>query len=210
MKFEDLQKAWQSQPAATRVTIDSELLLQEVRRNQRQFRATIFWRDAREVGVSFLLTWYFIRRGWPTNDWTDCLVGLTCFGVGTFMLLDRFLQRRKTTGAQDSLVASLESSLQQVNHQIWLLKNVFWWYLLPLSGAIGISVVVSCWEVRHQASQLIFWGCYIIGCALLDWFLYWLNQIAVKNTLEPRRRELEALLAEINQTFHNAANNRSR
>jgi CubicO group peptidase (beta-lactamase class C family) len=30
----------------------------------------------------------------------------------------------------------------------------------------------------------------------LDWFTYWLNQAAVKKSLEPRKRELEALLAE--------------
>ena len=196
MNFEDLQKAWQSQNASATVTINADLLLKEVRRNQRQFWATIFWRDVREVGVAFGLTWYFMRAGLRNGDWTDYLVGLTCFGVGAFMVVDRFLQRRKQAAPGNSLVACLETSLQQVNHQIWLLKNVFWWYLLPLSAAIGVSVAVESWQVRNQTDQLIGWLVYVIICGLLDWFLYWLNQVAVKKSLEPRQQELLTLLAE--------------
>ena len=196
MNFEDFQKAWQSQNASAKVTINTDLLMKEVRRNQRQFRARIFWRDVREVGVAFLLTWYFTQRGLRTNAWTDCLVGLACFGVGAFMVVDRLLQRRKKAVANNSLVACIETSLQQVNHQIWLLKNIFWWYLLPLSAALGVSVAVSSWHSRNHTSQLVGWCIYALICILLDWFLYWLNQAVVKKSLEPRKRELEALLAE--------------
>jgi hypothetical protein len=164
MNFEDLQKAWQSQNASAKVTINTDLLMKEVRRNQRQFRATIFWRDVREVGVAFLLTWYFTQRGLRTNAWTDCLVGLACFGVGAFMVVDRLLQRRKQAVADNSLVACIETSLQQVNHQIWLLKNIFWWYLLPLSAALGVSVAVSSWHSRNHTSQLVGWCVYRLNC----------------------------------------------
>lgn len=196
MNFEDLQKGWQSQNASAKVTINTDLLMKEVRRNQRQFRATIFWLDVREVGVAFLLTWYFTQRGLRTNAWTDCLVGLACFGVGAFMVVDRLLQRRKQAVADNSLVACIETSLQQVNHQIWLLKNIFWWYLLPLSAALGVSVAVSSWHSRNHTSQLVGWCVYALICILLDWFLYRLNQAAVKKSLEPRKRELEVLLFE--------------
>jgi CubicO group peptidase (beta-lactamase class C family) len=196
MNFEDLQKAWQSQNAGAKVTINADLLMKEVRRNQRRFRATIFWRDVREVGVAFWLTWYFTRRGLRTDAWTDCLVGLACFGVGAFMVVDRLLQRRKQAVANTSLVSCLETSLHQVNHQIWLLKNIFWWYLLPLSAALGVSVAVSGWQTRQHTSQLAGWCVYVVICTLLNWFIYWLNQAAVKKSLTPRKHELETLLAE--------------
>ena len=196
MNFEDFQKAWQSQDAVPKVAINADVLLKEVRRNQKNFGRTIFWRDVREVGVAFLLTWYFIQRGLRTDSWTDCLVGVTCFGVGAFMVVDRLLQRKKQPLASDSLLACVQTSLHQVNHQIWLLKNIFWWYLLPLSAALGVSVAVTCWHERDQAAQLAGWCVYAVICILMDWFLYWLNQTAVKKSLEPRRHELEALLAE--------------
>lgn len=48
MNFEDLQKTWQSQNPGARVTINADLLLNEVRRNEQQFRAMIFRRDVRK------------------------------------------------------------------------------------------------------------------------------------------------------------------
>ena len=37
------QQAWQAHSSQTRVTVDADLLLKEVQRDQREFRATIFW-----------------------------------------------------------------------------------------------------------------------------------------------------------------------
>jgi CubicO group peptidase (beta-lactamase class C family) len=195
MNFEDLQKAWQTQDASAKVTINADALLKLVRRDQKQFWRTILWRDVREVGVIYLMTWYFFHRGLRNGDWTDCLIGFGCFAVATFMVVDRLLQRRKRPAASDPLTTCVEASLRQVNHQIWLLKNVFWWYLLPVVAPLGVFVVVSSWHARHQASDLAGWGLYAVGGVLVYWFVYWLNQVAVKKSLEPRRQELEALLA---------------
>ena len=123
------------------------------------------------------------------RDWTDCLVALACFGVGVFMVVDRLLQRRKQPRRSDSLVGCVETSLHQVNHQIWLLKNVFWWYLLPLSAALGVSGSPCPVGMRATGTcQLIGWCVYVVVFVLLDWFIYWLNQAAVKKSLEPRKR----------------------
>jgi Na+/proline symporter len=198
MNFEDLQKAWQSQDAGAKVTINADVLLKEVRRNQRQFWATIFWRDVREVGVCFLLTLYFSYHGLRHHDWTDYPVGFACFGVGTFMVMDRLWQRKKQPNTNDSLKACAESSLFQVNHQIWLLKNIFWWYLLPLAAALGISICYSTWHSRHDGiSAAIGFVFAVFFCTLLYWGIYWLNQFAVRKNLEPRRQELETLLANL-------------
>ncbi|MGD0615579.1 MAG: hypothetical protein ABSA69_09090 [Verrucomicrobiota bacterium] len=203
MNFEDLQKAWQSQDAGAPVTIDAGILLKEVRRNQQQFRATIFWRDVREVGVAFLLTLYFLHRGVRHQDWTDCLVAAACFGVGAFMVVDRLLQRRKHPAANDSIKGCIETSLHQVNHQIWLLKNVFWWYLLPIAAALGISIGCSTWRARTSGIPAMFaWVITALLGALVYWGVYWLNQFAVRKKLEPRRKELETLLTSLNENSH--------
>ncbi|HSY18767.1 MAG TPA: serine hydrolase domain-containing protein [Candidatus Acidoferrales bacterium] len=210
MNFEDLQKAWQSQDAGAKVTVDADELLKKVRRNRRKFARTIFWRDVREVGVAYVLTWYFIHSGlsraaWyvklgmPGAIWSLCLLGVACFGVGTFILVDRRLQRGKHPVASDSLVNCLETSLQQISHQIWLLKNVFWWYLLPLivpEAIFGAVIAVSTWRLHGQTHWLSVLGTYVLICGSVSWFIYWLNLYAVKKNLEPRRRELEMLLAE--------------
>jgi hypothetical protein len=195
MNFEQLQTAWQSQPPGAKVTISADLLLKEVRRNQNQFRKTILLRDMREVGACLFLFVFFTQRGWGDNDWTDILVGLSCLGVGVFMVADRLRQHRKRPVANDSLRGCVETSLHQINHQIWLLKNVLWWYMLPIMLTTGISVCVHLWQTRHNGlSAVVAFAFCLVIFALVDWGVYKLNQYAVRKTLQPRQRELEALL----------------
>lgn len=198
MNFEHLQKAWQSQDTNAKVTIDADVLLKEVRRNQQQFRATIFWRDVREVGVAAFLTWLFLHWAIRDREWSLYLLSLACFGVGIFMPADRWLQRKKRAAANAPVLSCVEDSLIQVNHQIWLLKNVFWWYLLPIQLGLGAVICSQFWQARHAGMAVILglMG-YALFCGLLCWGVYHLNQLAVRKSLEPRRQELEALLASL-------------
>jgi len=198
MNFDDLQKTWQSHNPGATITINADSLLKEIQRNQRHFLATIFWRDVREVGVAFLLTVFFLFWGVRFHTWTNDLIALACFGVGTFMVVDRLQQRKKEPAKNSSLKACVESSLQQVIHQIWLLKNVFWWYLLPLAISLEISFLVVAWNTRHHmAAAVAGFAGQTLFVALINWGIYWLNQYAVRKSLEPRRQELETLLASL-------------
>ena len=200
MNFEELQKAWQSQNPGATVTINTDLLLKEVRRNQHHFWMTIFWRDAREVGVAAFLTWLFLHWAIRDREWSLYLLSFSCFGMGLFMLVDRWLQRRKRPVTNDPLRSCIEASLLQVNHQTWLLKNVFWWYLLPLAAAIGISICAGIWRTRQAGfSVMKGWVVFVMFGVLIYWGVYWLNQFAVKKYLEPRRQELESLLASLDK-----------
>ncbi|MGD0815825.1 MAG: hypothetical protein ABSA83_19710 [Verrucomicrobiota bacterium] len=197
MNFEDMQKAWQSHNASAKVLIDADALLKEVRHNQRHFRAMIFWRDAREVGLCVVVGLLFLHWAIRDHAWFLYLLILACAGVGSFMVVDRLIQRRKQPVANESLKTCIEVSLLQVNHQIWLLKNVVWWYLLPFAPGLAIATGVSVWRSRHVA-LVVAGGCvYLVLVVLLYWGVYWLNQYAVRRTLAPRQQELETLLASL-------------
>jgi CubicO group peptidase (beta-lactamase class C family) len=202
MNFEDLQKAWQSQNAGGRVTINADLLMKEVRRNQRHFWRTIFWRDVREVGASILTTVCFLYSGIHSHSWSLYLMSFCCFFVGAFFLVDRRVQRRKQTTANDPLKACIEASLNEVNHQIWLLKNIFWWYLLPFIIGFGAFFAwmfgQMSWARRADglAAMIVTGVVVTITFAFSFRFVYRINQRAVTKQLTPRRQELEALLAE--------------
>jgi Na+/proline symporter len=198
MNFEDLQKAWQSQDPGAKVTINADVLLKEVRRNQQQFQAMILWRDVREVVGCLLLMLYFLYHGIRHDDWTDYLMAMASFSVGTFMLVDRVRQRRKRPAANHSLKSCIETSLHQVNHQVWLLKNVFWWALLPFAAAVGISIGHSVLHARNPGlAAMIIGMAAVLFITLVYWGIYWVNQFAVRKCLEPRRQELETLLASL-------------
>ena len=100
----------------------------------------------------------------------------------------------------------IESSLTQVIHQIWLLKNIFWWYLLALGGGLLIwfsscgLMVIMIKGVDTSLGYLFFILACIVGTIILYWGIYWLNQRVIRKELAPRKHELEELL----NSFKNA------
>jgi hypothetical protein len=176
--------------------IDAELLLSEVRRDQRWLAAALFWRDVREVGVCLLVVplWIYIGvthslpRAWY-------LVVPAALWVAGFLLVDRLRHRQGPPDPAEPLVRCLEGSLALVEHQIWLLRNIGWWYLLPF----GAPVVAFAGHVNWRLAASV-WGAAVatagVGAVvtLILSGVYWLNQTAVRDALEPRRRRLQALL----------------
>lgn len=197
MTFDELQKTWQSHEGGFRPHIDPDMLLKEVKRNKRYFESAILWRDVREAGASLLafilfLYFYFVLKG---NLWPLLLLALVALGVGIFMMVDRIVQKRKCPKLTESFVSCIESYLAQVGHQIWLLKNVLWWYLLPPGIGLVILIVYFAWKVCNlRGMGLIFSSVYFVFCAVFFWGVYHLNQWVVRKELVPRQQELEQLL----------------
>ena len=219
---DELRQAWQSQTSPRRLTLDAELVLNEVRRNERQFAAMIYCRDLREVGVALVLipVWFYLgfKQSLPWS-WYVVVPGL--IWIAAFMLIDRHRQRPHQSQPGDSLRTSVEKSLAQVEHQIWLLRNVLWWYLLPIVIAVAGFMGAEFWEVELMTRQAapngphptpagetgliviraVGFGSVLLGFAvviILYRWIYRLNQSAVRRKLEPRRDELQSLLASLN------------
>jgi hypothetical protein len=193
MSLDELQQRWQSQGEA-RLRVEPELLLGEMRRNQRNFKLTIFWRDFREVFVGAVMAVFFGWKWWEGDHWPLLAAAVSMVWVVGFILIDRFMRRGRTNKYGESLLGCVESSLEDVEHQIWLLQNVFWWYLLP--PGIALTMWFAYMAMKPEASlwmRLVAfsvpWGI----CVLVYWGVYWLNQLAVRAHLEPRRQELLAV-----------------
>ena len=115
--------------------------------------------------------------------------------VAGYMLADRMRHKRQPPEPGEPLRQHVESSLAQVEHQIWLLRNVLWWDLLPLAFSILAFFAQVAWQERAGG----WWTALVVSMvvalvAIVFAGVYWLNQYAVRAELEPRRRELETLL----------------
>ena len=195
MNFEDFQKSWQAQDTAKQVSINADALLREVRRKQLCFRRTIFWRDVREIGIAAVLVPVFIYSGW-TVHWTLYLSAFACFVVGADMWLDHLRQKKKTPDLHGSLKDCAVTSLAEVSHQIWLLKNILWNYILPLTVPTLLFFGWCAWDKRGSLTDKFLYLLPLLGFVLaIDVGVYWLNQYVVRKGLAPRRQELEKLLA---------------
>jgi hypothetical protein len=196
MNPDDLKQAWQSSAAHPRITIDAELVAQEVRRNQGAFTATLIGRDLREVVVGALLIPVWLYLGVTLRlPWTWYLVVPAIVWLSGYMLFDLLKQRQYQAETGATLRQRIESSLAQVQHQISLLRSVHWWGLVPFAAAVLPFLIHVAWIDRGGG----WWA--LAAFALLSTIiaavlvaLYLLNQRAVRTELEPRRQELQALL----------------
>lgn len=94
-----------------------------------------------------------------------------------------------------SLAKHLRDSIASVQLQIRLLRSVLWWYLAP----IALSLFLISFDSR-MFRRLHFDGRFFLMNAVTLAVFYWiwqLNQRAVRKDLEPRLRELEGTLAEL-------------
>ncbi|MDZ4851776.1 MAG: hypothetical protein SGI77_21010 [Pirellulaceae bacterium] len=194
------QQAWQKHSTQTRITIDTELLQKEVQRSQRAFRTTIFHRDFREVVVALMLLPYWFYMGITKSlPWTWWLVVPALVWIAGFMLVYRMRHKQEPSKTEDSLRDCVQRSLTEQEDQIWLLDNIFWWYLLtPMIPILAFFAQVS-WSLRSQGwlEALGFFVGLVFVLAMVYGFVYWLNKRCVRVSLEPRRQELLTLLASL-------------
>ena len=196
MESDSLQEAWSRQDSRP-VAIDEDMLLRLVKRNHGDFRAVLLRRDALEIGIALMLTVVFARFGISSANWSWFVLAAGCLFVALFMLVDRYRQNRKAALPGETLVAWVEGARLDVEHQIWLLRNVFWWYLLPfLIGLGGVFGHDACQAMR-SGSSLLSAGAVLSGqmafVGLVYAGVYWLNRYAVRANLEPRLEELQQL-----------------
>jgi len=195
MTFDELQETWQGQEGGFKLSIDSDMLLKEIKRNKKSFESGIFWRDVREASgtpLMLVLCGYL----WLWHDfWQLSILLPGVVFVSAFIVLDRIIQKRKLPKLSESLACCIKSSLKQVNHQTWLLKNVLWWYLSPLFICIFIFICYVAWVIRGLGIfGYLFCSGYLVLCFLFYWYIYHLNQRAIQKELIPRKNELENLL----------------
>ncbi|HUP77156.1 MAG TPA: hypothetical protein VM260_01255 [Pirellula sp.] len=134
MSLDKCQQAWKAEASKVQVTFDADWLLNEVQHLHSAFRSMIFWRDVREVGMSLVMIplWFAMGIG-MSLPWTWYLTVPALLWIAGFMLVDRRRHPQRSGDPGEPLLYYVKESLAQVEHQIWLLRNVFWWYLLPPS-----------------------------------------------------------------------------
>lgn len=90
---------------------------------------------------------------------------------------------------------SVKESLAQVEHQIWFMRSLLWWNLLPVAVTLLAYSAHATWEMT-----LPWWGrVLVIGswAFLLYHALRWMsrmNELSVQKELEPRRSDLKKII----------------
>ena len=192
-----------------RLGTDVQTVLKQVQERQREFNRSVFWRDVREIAASLVVAAVFALIGVapPFGGWPFYAAAALMLGVGLLMMVDRVRQRHLAQAFGESAKDYIERSLMQVNHQIRLLENVFWWYVLPCAIAyvlVGAHVVATASsQLQGQMAYRLVMAMVLGGTALggtVFCTVYRMNRSAVRTDLVPRQEQLRNLSRALSQT----------
>ena len=170
MEPDSYQQAWQAHSSQTRVTINADLLLKIVQGEQRSYLALIRLCDIFGVDIALLMLPVWIYMGVTNSSpWTWYLTVPVLVWNVVFTLVFRMRHKRKASEPSEPLLHCVKESLTQMDDQIWLQHNLFWWNLLPLSVSLQAFTVHLAWLwsedwldfLGHMNIVVFFWCSFI-------------------------------------------------
>ena len=202
---DELKSAWKAQPLPRQITMNADVLLQQIRGNKARFTSEILWSAVfmilglvvmAFVFIGFSIYW--VRQGHPWEAMSGLvLLGIIVLAIAAYTALDRFRHIRRVSLSAPVLTCA-EENLALVRHEIQLWGKVLWWLLLPLAlgeEAAVLACVLTAKGVHGLVSPIAFacLGIQVIITLGGWWFCRWY----VHTYYDPQRQELEALLREL-------------
>lgn len=183
MNLDDFKEPWQRRQRELDGRVDH--VIKKVRSRMAGFDRTIWFRDMHESFVAvILIAWYSYDLLQPQNLPGKCGAALGILAcIGIIAVLHWAREKGKVARADLPVDAYCAAELERVDRQIWLLKNVHWWYLGPLFIAVAVQIVAK----SPDPSGLIMLLTLVVP---LFGFIYWLNRQAVRTQLMPLRQAL--------------------
>jgi uncharacterized membrane protein len=162
-----------------------------------RFDHTIKMRNWRECGASALVTAFFAWSAWRSPEALVRAGYLVVAASGLWIVfyILRYGREAPAPTPDQSLAGFQQALLRKYGHQIRLLKNVKFWYLLPVFSGLLLASVGG--MVTHAAVGRPVWPEFIaiaLYTAVFG-FIWWLNEVP---TVKKLRREREALLKQMN------------
>lgn len=198
MDPDDYQRAWQTHTAQTRVSFDTNALLQLARLDQQGFRSSMLWNDffAGAIALFLLPLWIFLGVTLAT-PWTWYLTVPVLIWNVVFMLLFRTRHQRRPVASGEPLRRCVEESLSQVEDEIWLQRNYLWWNLLPFVVSVLTFAIHSTWLRSDGLADMLSNGSVVVFLMVVFGLVYVVHQKCGCAKFEPRRQELLALLSSL-------------
>jgi CubicO group peptidase (beta-lactamase class C family) len=201
MSPDDFQKAWRAESSQTRVTVNTDALLDAVRSKQQELRATISWDDFSTIATELLLLPVFLYLGMATDaPWTWYLVVAAIFWSAAYKIARRTHGKRSAMDPSESLLDGVRQSLALVDELARSRRNDFWWTQFSAALAMTIFFVHVTWSVYDEPLKAI--GnmaiCLMVVSSIYG-FTFWLGRRVQRTQYEPQRRELLALLGQLGE-----------
>lgn len=167
--FDTMQLLWQQDPGTGRFSIDADSMHREILKQSKRFDSQVRFRDYLEGTLGFLIAIFFavvpvLMRGaapWYA-DWAWFALSAGCLFVACAFVYQRRQAQQWTTDDSQPISTSLRNSRDHLEHQIYLLRNVLWWYCLPIELPLVLvaftSPMFEGFRVAYTLASLAFMG----------------------------------------------------
>jgi len=193
MKDNELKKIWKDASVDDRIQLNHQNILNNMTNANQKIDRQIKWRNIAEIGASIFVIFIFSRIAFNAKD------GLVKFGAALVIPAAIFIiyklisvqNKRKPNGIALSIKDQLIHRKNYLIKEKALLKNIFYWYILPLTIPMILISIGS--SVFFIATFLYL--CLVVG---FSYFIFWLNQKAAKK-FDPHIEQLEKAIQQLEQ-----------
>lgn len=192
---DSLQQAWQTQASQTKVSIDADVLLQVVQRDQQSFRSVVKASDYWGIGIAILMipVWIYMGRI-DSVPWTWYLTVPVLVWWVVFPIVYRMRHPLLPAPTDESLVQCVERSLTEIDDHVWYHSKSFLWSASPLFVSIITFAFHSAWLRSDDWLDLLSNMDSVVFFLAFFSFLFVAIEKCGCRKYEPRRQELLTLL----------------
>ncbi len=189
MHDKDLKNLWKDAPEKGVVEFNHQQILKDMNVQIEKIEKSIKQRNVLEI-IAALFIIVFFGRSCLQSDFGLQQVGAGLAVIAAVFIIYKLLQvqlSKKSADVSMSIKEQLLASKAYVKQEQDLLKNILYWYILPLTTAILLMALGG-------GGSFLFKMIYIplvLGLAL---FVYWLNQKAARK-FDPYLTQLDEAIA---------------
>jgi hypothetical protein len=196
-KLAKLQQAWQAQCNRT-PDVNPDQLLNSTRLQRKAY----FWSDMFVIAVfvwcgggMLIFSLRDFQDDWPWLVYTAC-----CAWVVGYILFNRWRRRRFVAHYEDSVLAHVEWSINDIEHRMRVDRYTLWWYILPIALGCMIPPAISfVVEFRRKPeldmTSLIFNLFFEVFFIAAFYIIHWTMKRARRIGMDGQLKQLDALRA---------------
>jgi len=185
MSDKELKQMWAGTPIEENIQFNHQKFIKDINTANQKFDKKIKWRNIIEIAACIFVIVAFSRIFFIDDNYL-VKFGAIVAVITSFYIMYNWLKVQsssKPNGLYLSIKEQLVHRQTYLKSEQQLLKNIFYWYLLPLVISLTIMTIGA-------FGLSIFSLIYLCCSAGLCYFLFWLSQKAAKK-IDPYIEQIE-------------------
>lgn len=191
MNDKELKQMWAEMPAKEDIKLNHQKFIIDVNAATQKFDNKIKWRNIIEILAGIFVIAAFSKMFFTSENYI-VKFGAALVVIAAFYIIYKLLKvqnSRKPNGLYLSLKEQLIHRQAYLKKEQQLLKNIFYWYMLPLLIPLTIMTIGANGFSTYTLT-------YLSSCAGLSYFIFWLNQWTAKK-FDPYIEQIEEAIQQL-------------